>query len=98
MRGRVFFLGAAVFVFSTASFAQVSITGAGATFPGPLYAKWFDDYHRLHSTVQISYGGGGSGAGIKRVSDGTVDFGASDAPMSDQEIADFRAKQNRGIL
>src|SRR5262245_62825255 len=58
------------------------ITGAGATFPNPIYSKWFDQFHKANGT-QINYQPVGSGAGIKQVTDGTVDFGASDGPMND---------------
>lgn len=62
------------------------INGAGATFPGPIYSKWFDEYHKMFATIQINYQPVGSGAGIKDVEEGTVDFGASDSPMSDDQI------------
>src|SRR5574340_866919 len=67
-----------------------TINGAGATFPAPIYQKWFEDYHKAHSDVQINYQSIGSGGGIRQLTLGTVDFGASDAPMSDAELA--RAK------
>src|SRR5207249_10962612 len=65
----------------------VQINGAGATFPYPLYSKWFSDYNKLHPEVQINYQSIGSGGGIKQITEKTVDFGASDAPMSDGEMA-----------
>ena len=68
---------------------SVSLTGAGATFPYPLYAKWFADYAAL-TGVHINYQSIGSGGGIQQLINGTVDFGASDAPMTDEEMA--RAK------
>jgi len=68
------------------------INAAGATFPMPIYQKWFQDYHTLHSSVQINYGGGGSGAGISQLANGTVDFGASDMPMKDAQIAAMKVK------
>src|SRR5262249_9533091 len=64
-----------------------SLNGAGATFPQVLYTTWFSDYAKL-TNVQINYQGIGSGGGIKGVTDGTLDFGASDAPMSDKQLAD----------
>ena len=64
------------------------LNAAGATFPYPIYSKWFDEYHRLHPNVQINYQSIGSGGGIRQLLDGTVDFGASDGPMSDQQLAD----------
>lgn len=69
-----------------------SINAAGATFPAPIYQKWFGEYKTAHPSVQINYQAQGSGAGIKQLTDGTVDFGASDKPMSDQEIAAVKVK------
>lgn len=66
--------------------AQQTLTGAGATFPTPIYQRWFTEYARTHQ-VQINYQSIGSGGGIRQFSQGTVDFGASDAPMSDSMIA-----------
>lgn len=63
----------------------VALTGAGATFPNPIYSKWFADYAR-QTGVKINYQSIGSGGGIRQLSEGTVDFGASDAPMSDAEL------------
>ena len=65
----------------------VTLNGAGATFPYPLYSKWFAEYNRLHPDVRINYQSIGSGGGIAQVQRGTVDFGASDAPLSDQQFA-----------
>lgn len=64
----------------------VTLTGAGATFPYPIYSKWFDSYGR-ENPVRITYGSIGSGGGIRQVTEGTVDFGASDAPMNEEELA-----------
>ena len=64
-----------------------TLTGAGATFPYPIYSKWFDEYHRLHPEIQINYQSIGSGGGIRQLLEGTVDFGASDAPMTDQQLS-----------
>jgi phosphate transport system substrate-binding protein len=69
-----------------------NLTGAGATFPNPIYSRWFNEYHQQHPNVQINYQAVGSGAGIRQVSEKTVDFGASDGPMSDQQLADAKAK------
>jgi phosphate transport system substrate-binding protein len=69
-----------------------SINGAGATFPYPIYSKWFSEYNRLHPEVKINYQSIGSGGGIRQVSDGIIDFGATDSPMSDQLIASSRVK------
>ena len=67
--------------------ASVTLQGAGATFPAPLYDNWFQAFNGLYSNVQIDYQANGSGAGIKAITEGTVDFGASDAAMKDEEIA-----------
>jgi phosphate transport system substrate-binding protein len=74
------------------------INAAGATFPYPMYSKWFDQYHKLHSEVQINYQSIGSGGGIRQVLEGTVDFGASDGPMTDEQIKQFKDKRGVGIL
>jgi len=81
-------LGLAITVSLSAGWAATSLTGAGATFPYPLYSKWFDVYQREHK-VAISYQSIGSGGGIQQLKSGTVDFGASDAPLSDQEMRDM---------
>jgi phosphate transport system substrate-binding protein len=65
--------------------AQVSLTGAGATFPNPIYTKWFDAYNKK-TGVQINYQSIGSGGGIRQFTEGTVDFGASDGPMNDDQM------------
>jgi phosphate transport system substrate-binding protein len=71
---------------------NVQINGAGATFPNPIYSKWFSDYNKLHPNVQINYQPIGSGGGIRQLSAGTVFFGASDGPMTNEQItaAGFR--------
>jgi phosphate transport system substrate-binding protein len=66
---------------------NVQINGAGATFPNPIYSKWFSDYNKLHPNVQINYQPIGSGGGIRQLSAGTVFFGASDGPMTNEQIA-----------
>ncbi len=66
--------------------AQTLINGAGATFPYPIYSKWFDEFHKAHSDVQINYQSIGSGGGIRQLQAGTVDFGASDQPMTDEQL------------
>jgi len=68
------------------------INACGATFPDPIYEKWFSLYHTAHSGVEINYNANGSGGGVKGVTDGTVDFGASDMPMTDQELAAAKGK------
>ncbi len=74
---------------STAGAAEdfVKLIGAGASFPAPLYNKWFKDYHGLHPNVQVDYQSVGSGSGVKNFINKTVDFGASDAGMKPEEIA-----------
>jgi phosphate transport system substrate-binding protein len=63
------------------------INGAGATFPFPLYSKWFSEFHKANPGVEINYQSIGSGGGIRQLLDKTVDFGASDAPMTDEQLA-----------
>jgi len=65
----------------------VSINAAGATFPDPIYEKWFQEYNKLHSNIRINYQPIGSGGGISHLTDGTIDFGASDMPMKDEQIS-----------
>jgi phosphate transport system substrate-binding protein len=71
---------------------QTTLNGAGATFPYPIYSKWFSEYNKLHPEVQINYQSIGSGGGIRQVLNGTVDFGASDGPMSDEQLAQSKTK------
>jgi phosphate transport system substrate-binding protein len=72
--------------------AQTTLNGAGATFPYPIYSKWFNEYHNLHSDIQINYQSIGSGGGIRQVQAGTVDFGATDGPMTDQQMTESKVK------
>jgi phosphate transport system substrate-binding protein len=78
-------LGLASLVVGGPAFAQTSLTGAGATFPNPIYTKWFDAYNKK-TGVQINYQSIGSGGGIRQFTEGTVDFGASDGPMTDEQM------------
>jgi phosphate transport system substrate-binding protein len=78
--------------------AQTNLNGAGATFPYPIYSKWFSEYHNLHSDVQINYQSLGSGAGIRQVTEGTVDFGASDMPMKDDQLTAAQDKLKTKVL
>src|SRR5688572_23683293 len=71
---------------STRPGAGATLTGAGATFPNPIYTKWFDAYHKA-TGVRINYQSIGSGGGIRQFTEGTVDFGATDGPMTDAQIA-----------
>jgi phosphate transport system substrate-binding protein len=72
-------------------FGQTLINGAGATFPYPIYSKWFDEFHKTHPNVQINYQSIGSGGGIRQLEAGTVDFGASDMPMTDEQLKKQKA-------
>jgi phosphate transport system substrate-binding protein len=72
--------------------AQTTLNGAGATFPNPMYSKWFSEYHNAHPDIQINYQPIGSGGGIRQVLAGTVDFGATDGPMSDEQLAQSKVK------
>ncbi len=69
-----------------------NINGAGATFPYPIYSKWFSEYSQLHPNVKINYQSIGSGGGIRQVTEGTVDFGASDSPMTDDQLKAAKVK------
>ena len=71
---------------------QTQLNGAGATFPNPIYTKWFSEYNKLHPDVQINYQSIGSGGGIRQVLNGTVDFGATDGPMSDEQLKEAKTK------
>ena len=72
--------------------AQTTLNGAGATFPYPIYSKWFSEYHKLHPDIQMNYQSIGSGGGIRQVLAGTVDFGASDGPMTDDQLKEAKTK------
>ena len=78
--------------------SALSINGAGATFPYPMYSKWFDEYHKKNANLQINYQSIGSGGGIKQVTEGTVDFGATDGPMNDEQLKAYSDKHGSGIL
>lgn len=73
----------ALLLLALPSIAQTKLNGAGATFPYPIYSKWFNEYHNLHSDIEINYQSIGSGGGIRQLQSGTVDFGASDMPLDD---------------
>jgi phosphate transport system substrate-binding protein len=79
------------------SIAQMKLNGAGATFPYVIYSKWFDVYHQ-NTGIEFNYQAIGSGGGIRQVIEGTVDFGASDAPMSDEQMKQVKEKQGTDIL
>jgi phosphate transport system substrate-binding protein len=78
---------AAVTVLMVAAWAKVTINAAGATFPYPIYSRWFEEFGKAYPDAQINYQPVGSGAGIQQLTKGTVDFGASDMPMKDEQIA-----------
>jgi phosphate transport system substrate-binding protein len=86
MNMRKLFAFALLAMLSTAPAWAQNINAAGATFPYPIYSKWFDEYHKLHPNVQINYQSIGSGGGIRQLLDKTVDFGASDGPMTDEQL------------
>lgn len=74
------------------------INGAGATFPYPIYSKWFNEYAKINKDAKINYQSIGSGGGIKQITEGTVDFGATDSPMSNEEIEKANTKNNNSIM
>jgi phosphate transport system substrate-binding protein len=84
---RMSLLLAAALVAAPVLAQTVQIDGAGATFPNPIYTKWFSEYHKLHPNVQINYASIGSGGGIRQLSNQTVFFGATDGPMTPDQIA-----------
>ena len=87
MRTTVASIVAATFSLTAVSaFAAASLTGAGATFPAPVYAKWADSYQK-ETGNKVNYQGIGSSGGVKQIVANTVDFGASDAPLSDDKLA-----------
>ncbi len=71
---------------------QTTLNGAGATFPNPIYQKWFSEYHKIHPDAQFNYQSIGSGGGIRQVLAQTVDFGASDGPMTDEQLSQAKTK------
>src|SRR5258707_13320648 len=85
-------IAAGVLVLLTAGAGAQNINGAGATFPYPIYSKWFSEYSQLNSKVKINYQSIGSGGGILQVSQGTVDLGATDGPMTNEQIAGAKIK------
>jgi phosphate transport system substrate-binding protein len=77
---------------------QTTLNGAGATFPNPMYSKWFSEYNKIHPDIQVNYQPIGSGGGIRQVTEGTVDFGASDMPMTDDQLKAAEAKLKTKVL
>jgi phosphate transport system substrate-binding protein len=82
----------ALAVFTTPAPGAETINGAGATFPNPIYQQWFGEFKMAHPDVSINYQSLGSGAGIRQLTEGTVDFGASDMPMTDEQIKALKVK------
>jgi len=74
------------------------LNGAGATFPFPIYSKWFDEYYKIDKNAKINYQSIGSGGGIRQITEGTVDFGASDSPMNETEKKKAEEKNNSRVL
>jgi phosphate transport system substrate-binding protein len=91
MKNTFAFIGALAVTASATLLAQ-QINGAGATFPAPIYTKWFSEYNKLHKDVQINYQPLGSGAGVQQITAKTVFFGASDFPLTDQQLSAAPAK------
>ena len=87
LRRRIFFGLAIALGLSANASGQMMINGAGATFPYPIYSKWFDEYAKVDPSVRFNYQSIGSGGGQKQILSQTVDFGASDGPMSDENLA-----------
>jgi phosphate transport system substrate-binding protein len=85
-------IAAGILALVTVGASAQNINGAGATFPYPIYSKWFSEYQQQNPSVKINYQSIGSGGGIRQVSEGTVDFGATDGPMSDEQIAAAKVK------
>ena len=81
-----------------AVFGQTTLNGAGATFPYPIYSKWFSEYHKVHNNVEINYQSIGSGGGIRQVTEATVEFGASDMPMTDDQLKEAEGKLKTKVL
>jgi phosphate transport system substrate-binding protein len=79
-------VAAAVLLGATVQAQTIQIDGAGATFPYPIYSKWFSEYNKMHPNVQINYQSIGSGGGIRQLTNETVFFGASDGPMTDEQL------------
>jgi phosphate transport system substrate-binding protein len=85
-------IAAGVLALATIGASAQNINGAGATFPYPIYSKWFSEYGQQHPNVKINYQSIGSGGGIRQVTEGTVDFGASDVTMTDEQLGQAKVK------
>jgi phosphate transport system substrate-binding protein len=86
MKQQMFWIVSLAAAVSLAASAE-TINAAGATFPAPIYQKWFEEFHKAHGDIQINYQSIGSGGGIRQLTEGTVDFGASDMPMTDEQLS-----------
>jgi phosphate transport system substrate-binding protein len=86
MKQKMFWIVSLAAAVSIAASAE-TINAAGATFPAPIYQKWFEEFHKAHGDIQINYQSIGSGGGIRQLTEGTVDFGASDMPMTDEQLS-----------
>jgi phosphate transport system substrate-binding protein len=86
MKKQIFWIALLTAAGTMAASAE-TINAAGATFPEPIYQKWFQNFHKAHPDIQINYQALGSGAGIRQLTEGTVDFGASDMPMTDDQLS-----------
>jgi phosphate transport system substrate-binding protein len=86
------FIATGVLALATIGATAQNINGAGATFPYPIYSRWFNEYSQVHPNVHINYQSIGSGGGIRQVSEGTVDFGATDGPMTNEQLAAAKVK------
>jgi phosphate transport system substrate-binding protein len=95
---RTLWLALLLLFLGTFALAETKLNGAGATFPNPIYSKWFDEYHKQHPDIEINYQSKGSGAGIRQLTEGTVDFGASDAIMTDQQLQEAKEKRGFNVL
>jgi phosphate transport system substrate-binding protein len=84
---KLFVLAALTAVCAASAADKLLVNGAGATFPFPLYSKWFAEYNKLHPELQFNHQSIGSGGGIQQITNRTVDFGASDAPMTEAHLA-----------
>ncbi len=85
-------IAASILALVTVGASAQNLNGAGATFPYPIYSKWFNEYSQLHPNVKINYQSIGSGGGVRQAGDGTVDFGASDMPMTNEQINSAKVK------
>ncbi|MBV8841353.1 MAG: phosphate ABC transporter substrate-binding protein PstS [Bryobacterales bacterium] len=98
MKQNLVVLLAGATLLAAAAFGETLINGAGASFPYPIYSKWFSEYRKLHPDIQINYQSRGSGAGVQQVTAGTVDFGASDYILTDAQLKEFTKKRGSDIL